>query len=274
MWKNLVYKTSNSWFWIFTARRVAWTSRLSCQLRSLLTAKRKRWATRWPPADPAGWRRFDRRSPSAGKLHILSSTHKRLKETETRWLAERWGNESSRISASRASLPWAQSPRWRQKWRHNRRNRVPAGEGDKCEWWLCSFASVWVCCPGPCESYYVSERVGFDRILSSQWDAAEDDEDEDEVGEVGMMDEVVACNSQTGNRTEREGGLILQYPDEKRAEIILAACLISHHQFFFPRMKKELPSGIGTIFSFGPENSGFNGATPVKKQNKKQPTNK
>lgn len=83
------------------------------------------------------------------------------------------------------------------------------------------------------------------------------------------MDEVVACNSQTGNRTGREGGLILQYPDEKRAEIILAACLISHHQFFFPRMKKELPSGIGTIFSFGPENSGFNGATPVKKTKQK-----
>lgn len=88
------------------------------------------------------------------------------------------------------------------------------------------------------------------------------------------MDEVVACNSQTGNRTEREGGLISENPDEKRAEMILAACLISHHQFFFPRMKKELPSGIGTIFSFGPENSGFNGATPVKKKKKTKSTNK
>lgn len=39
---------------------------------------------------------------------------------------------------------------------------------------------------------------------------------------------------------------------------------LQFHQFFFPRMKKELPSGIGTIFSFGPENSGFNGATPAK----------
>lgn len=33
-------------------------------------------------------------------------------------------------------------------------------------------------------------------------------------------------------------------------------------------MKKELPSGIGTIFSLGPENSGFNGATPTHKTHK------
>lgn len=45
------------------------------------------------------------------------------------------------------------------------------------------------------ESYDVPEGVRFDWVLSSQRDAAEDDEDEDEVGEVGMMDEVVACNS-------------------------------------------------------------------------------
>lgn len=45
------------------------------------------------------------------------------------------------------------------------------------------------------ESYDVPEGVRFDWILSSQRDAAEDDEDEDEVGEVGMMDEVVARNS-------------------------------------------------------------------------------
>lgn len=44
-----------------------------------------------------------------------------------------------------------------------------------------------------------------------------------------------------------------------------AARAISDYQFFFPRIKKELPSGIGTIFSFGPEKSGFNGATPAKK---------
>lgn len=43
-------------------------------------------------------------------------------------------------------------------------------------------------------------------------------------------------------------------------------CFVSDYQFFFPRMKKELPSGIGTIFSLGPENSGFNGATPEKKR--------
>lgn len=49
----------------------------------------------------------------------------------------------------------------------------------------------------PREPYDVSERVGFDGILSSQRDAAEDDEDEDEVGEVGVVNEVVAGNSQT-----------------------------------------------------------------------------
>lgn len=41
--------------------------------------------------------------------------------------------------------------------------------------------------------------------------------------------------------------------------------VISNYQFFFPRMKKELPSGIGTIFSLGPEKSGFRGATPTMK---------
>lgn len=86
------------------------------------------------------------------------------------------------------------------------------------------------------------------------------------------MDEVVARDSQTANGTEQGGGLILHCPNEKRAEVIVAARLISDHQFFFPRMKKELPSGIGTIFSFGPENSGFNGATPAKKKTKKKKT--
>lgn len=51
-------------------------------------------------------------------------------------------------------------------------------------------------------SYYVPERVGFDWILSSQGNTTEDDEDEDEVGEVGVMDEVVAGNSQTENGKE------------------------------------------------------------------------
>lgn len=46
--------------------------------------------------------------------------------------------------------------------------------------------------------------MGFDRILSSQGNATEDDEDEDEVGEVGVMDEVVAGNSQTENGKEKE----------------------------------------------------------------------
>lgn len=59
------------------------------------------------------------------------------------------------------------------------------------------------------ESYYVSEWVGFDWILSSQGNTTEDDEDENEVGEVGVMDEVVAGNSQTenGKKITEKGGL-------------------------------------------------------------------
>jgi len=44
--------------------------------------------------------------------------------------------------------------------------------------------------------------VGFDWILGSQGDTAEDDEDEDEVGEVVVMDEVVAGDSQADNGRE------------------------------------------------------------------------
>lgn len=45
-------------------------------------------------------------------------------------------------------------------------------------------------------AYNISERMRFDWILCSQRNATEDDEDEDEVGEVGVMNEVVAGDSQ------------------------------------------------------------------------------
>lgn len=45
------------------------------------------------------------------------------------------------------------------------------------------------------EPYNVPEGVGFDGVLSSQWNATEDDENEDEVGEVGVVNEVVAGDS-------------------------------------------------------------------------------
>lgn len=45
--------------------------------------------------------------------------------------------------------------------------------------------------------------MGFDRVLGSQRNTAEDDEDEDEVCEVGMVDEVVAGNSQAENEREK-----------------------------------------------------------------------
>lgn len=55
--------------------------------------------------------------------------------------------------------------------------------------------------------------MGFDWILSSQGNTAEDDEDENEVGEVGVMDEVVAGDSQTENGKEitNKSGLFKQY---------------------------------------------------------------
>lgn len=115
-------------------------------------------------------------------------------------------------------------------------------------------------------SYYVPEGVGFDGILGSQGDAAEDDEDEDEVGEVGVMDEVVAGDAQTEkkNRFRWDAGVLKLKGKQQGGRVGAFGRL--KYQFFFPRMKKELPSGIGTIFSLGPENSGFNGATPARKK--------
>lgn len=45
-------------------------------------------------------------------------------------------------------------------------------------------------------------------ILSSQRNTAEDDEDEDEVGEVGVMDEVMAGDTQTENGKQQRGWII------------------------------------------------------------------
>lgn len=48
-----------------------WISELSD--RWTLTARRKRWGTRWRPEGPGGWRRFCRRTLDEGKLHTQSS---------------------------------------------------------------------------------------------------------------------------------------------------------------------------------------------------------
>lgn len=45
--------------------------------------------------------------------------------------------------------------------------------------------------------------MSFDRILSSQWETTEDDEEEDEVGKVRMVNEVVTGNSEAG-QTENQ----------------------------------------------------------------------
>ena len=72
---------------------------------------------------------------------------------------------------------------WTSKWLgiSNQTKRLSAGDG-------CELVST----------YDVPEGVVPDWVLSSQWDATEDDEDEDEVGEVAVMNEVVAGYSQAG----------------------------------------------------------------------------
>ncbi len=50
------------------------------------------------------------------------------------------------------------------------------------------------------ETHVVPEGVGSDWILSSQRAAAEDDEDEDEVGEDVVVDQSVTAHTDTGDR--------------------------------------------------------------------------
>lgn len=46
-------------------------------------------------------------------------------------------------------------------------------------------------------TYNIPDRMSFDWVFSSQWKTTEYDEDEDDVGEVMMMNEVVAGDSET-----------------------------------------------------------------------------
>lgn len=47
-------------------------------------------------------------------------------------------------------------------------------------------------------TYDIPDWMSFDGVLCSQREAAEDDEDEDEVGEVRMINEVVTGHSEAG----------------------------------------------------------------------------
>lgn len=60
-----------------------------------------------------------------------------------------------------------------------------------------------------CETYVVPEGVGSDRILSCQRAAAEDNEDEDEVGEDVVVDQSVTGHTDTADR-KRESADHLQ----------------------------------------------------------------
>lgn len=65
--------------------------------------------------------------------------------------------------------------------------------------------------------------MGFDWILSSQGNTTEDDEDEDEVGEVWVMDEIVAGNSQTENGkeiTKKSGCIHVKACNRNQLEVI------------------------------------------------------
>lgn len=46
--------------------------------------------------------------------------------------------------------------------------------------------------------------MSFDWVLSSQWKTTEDDEEEDEVGKVRMVNEVVTSNSEAGQTENKK----------------------------------------------------------------------
>lgn len=167
------------------------------------------WVTHWQPAGQEGWRHFYRRSQCAEKLHKQSSKHEREGEetkSETHCTAmhfwgllvhhflldlvlyscylkydlhsENWSeyiisiSQHLRKTEAKSVLSLMKIILWVSK-------HVGNVTGNASEAW----------------PYSVPEWVGFNGILSSQWNTTEDDEDEDEVGEVGVMDEVVAGDS-------------------------------------------------------------------------------
>lgn len=114
-------------------------------------------------------------------------------------------------------------------------------------------------------TYNVPDWVSFDWIFSSQWKTTKYDEDEDDVGEVMMMNEVMAGDSET-KLTLGMSKIKISINDNHHRWLGHWKILKMKYQFFFPRMKKELPSGIGTIFSLGWKLSTFMGVPiPLKK---------
>lgn len=117
--------------------------------------------------------------------------------------------------------------------------------------------------------------MSFDRILGSQRETTEDDEEEDEVGKVRMVNEVVTSDTEAGQTEKRKRRLHNEKEVMTEMTCIYEFYLINNivqvlscrhlnitHQFFLPRIKKELPSGIGTIFSLGWKLSTFIGTAP------------
>lgn len=76
--------------------------------------------------------------------------------------------------------------------------------GPQAFWFLSSILNT--------RTYNIPDRMSFDWVFSGQWKTTQYDEDEDDVGEVMMMNEVVAGNSETKWTLAR---LILRWRSEK-----------------------------------------------------------
>ena len=83
------------------------------------------------------------------------------------------------------------------------------------------------------------------------------------------MDEVVTGHSETEvkDKNVRIGStqihfrIIQEYTSFTLMDLMMIV-VTATDQFLFPSRKKELPSGMGTIFSLGGEKSGLSGTTP------------
>lgn len=69
--------------------------------------------------------------------------------------------------------------------------------------------------------------MSFDWVLSSQWETTKDDEEEDEVGKVRMVNEVVTCDSEAG-QTENQEKKVSDENDVLTERIIIFCIYLFH----------------------------------------------
>lgn len=90
-------------------------------------------------------------------------------------------------------------------------------------------------------TYNVPDRMSFDWVLSSQWETTKDDEEEDEVGKVRMVNEVVTSDSEAGQTENQEK----KVRDEK--EVLTKRLIFYIFYFaFIPKNKKTIETGHNT----------------------------